>query len=348
MAAPYPLAKMIELVAPRLNAALISRANLDRIVDLSRDVPHWQCAGFECRLGEAAASADFGIHIRRRDGLAGPDASASPDAWRRLERFSRQWTAARSLLSLSIPAVSLEYDVSDPDAPGRAAPSVFFSIHPGPCGPRSSSSDSIAAACHTVVRTVLDALGVSSAHADESLDRCCRVLLPRVPFLQFGVWLTRSLTTFRVCAPGLPLNEIRPVVRELGWLGPADAYAARWRDLSRFTDRVSLHLDVGERVGPRLGVEVGFAEASAAFNAHDPDDTRFCDYLVDTGMCLPEKRDALFDWVGGFRMSGRAGGHSSDLFLRTISHVKLVYQPCRAPEAKAYLAVGYVPSGLEH
>ncbi|MEO7275963.1 MAG: hypothetical protein ABIX28_21290 [Vicinamibacterales bacterium] len=348
MAAPHPLAEMIELVAPRLDAALISRDNIDRIIALSRDVPHWQCAGFECRLGEADPGADFGIHVRRRDGLAGPAASPSPDAWRRLEQFSRQWTAARSLLALAIPAVSLEYDVSDPHASPQTAPSVFFSIHPGPCHPRQSSSDSVAGACHTVVKTVLEALGVPSAHADETLDRCCRVLLPRVPFLQFGVWLTRSLTTFRVCAPGLPLSEIRPVVRELGWLGPADAYAARWRDLSSFTDRVSLHLDVGERVGPRLGVEVGFAEASAAFDPHDPDDTRFCDYLVNTGLCLPEKRDALFNWVGGFRLRSPADADSSDLFLRTISHIKLVYQPYRAPQAKAYLAVGYVPSGIEH
>ena len=244
--------------------------------------------------------------------------------------------------------MSLEYDVSDPDASRLTAPSVFFSIHPGPCSRWPSSSDSVADACHTVVRTVLDALGVPSAHADGTLARCCRVLLPRVPFLQFGVWLTRSMTTFRVCAPGLPLSEIRPVVRELGWLGPADAYAARWRDLASFTDRVSLHLDVAERVGPRLGVEVGFAEASAAFDAHDPDDTAFADYLVDTGLCLPEKRDALFNWVGGFRLRSHAGADSSDLFLRTISHVKLVYQSSRAPQAKAYLAVGYVPSGIEH
>jgi len=348
MAAPYPLAGMIEMIAPRLHPSLISRDNLDRIVDLSRDVPHWQCAGFECRLGDPSPSADFGIHVRRRDGLAAPGESASPDAWRRLEQFSRQWTTARSLLSLAIPAVSLEFDVSDPGAPRRTAPSVFFSIHPGPRGLDRASSESVARDCHVVVRTVLDSLGVSSRHADETLQRCCRVLLPRVPFLQFGVWLTRSLTTFRVCAPALPLSEIRPVVRELGWLGPADAYAGQWRDLSNFTDRVSLHLDVGERVGPRLGVEVGLAEPSAAFNADDPEDTRFCDYLVDAGMCLPEKRDALFDWVGGFRLGGAAGLDTSELFLRTISHVKLVYQPCRAPEAKAYIAVGYVPTGIEH
>jgi len=347
MAAPYPLAGMIQMVAPRLNPALVSRDTIDRVVDLSRDLPRWQCAGFECRLGEASANADFGIHVRRRDGLSAPSESGSPEAWRRLQQFSSQWTSGRSLLGLAIPAVSLEFDVSDPKAPHRTAPSVFFSIHPGR-GPRHESQASIAQACHVVVRTVLDSLGVPSGHADDALERCCRVLLHRVPFLQFGVWLTRSLTTFRVCAPALPLGAIPAVVRELGWLGPADAYAAQWRDLSRFTDRVSLHLDVAERVGPRLGLEVGFAESSAAFNADDPEDTRFCDYLVDAGMCRPDKRDALFDWVGGFRLGGPAGGDALGLFLRTISHVKVVYQPGRAPEAKAYLAVGYLPTGIEH
>ena len=188
-----------------------------------------------------------------------------------------------------------------------------------------------------------------AAGAGHKLEECFRVLLPRVSFLQFGVWLGRSVDTFRICAPGLRLRDIRAVVQALRWSGPSDAYESHWRDLLPFGDRGALHLDVGTDISARLGLEVNFGEASAALNPHDPDDTRFFDYLVEKDLCLPEKRDALFSWVGGFRLpdDGSEKG-TAPLFLRTISHVKLVYQPDQAPQAKAYLAVGRVDSQTRH
>jgi hypothetical protein len=39
---------------------------------------------------------------------------------------------------------------------------------------------------------------------------------------------------------------------------------------------------------------------------------------------------------------------TAPLYLRTISHVELVFQPDEAPPAKAYLAVGRVDERSQH
>ena len=65
-------------------------------------------------------------------------------------------------------------------------------------------------------------------------------------------------------------------------------------------------------------------------------------------MCLPEKRDAVLSWVGAFRIGGPHDEAGAALFLRTVSHVKLVFEPDQPPQAKAYLAVGRVDRPTEH
>jgi hypothetical protein len=357
MSTPSQLATMVDIVAPRLHPALICRDNVDSIRAIARVIPSWQCAGFECRLGNAAPRADFGVHLRRAHGIpidgelldeGGPLDSDSGDAWHRLRRFARAWSRRESILWQAVPAVSLEFDVHGPRAPRVAAPSIFFSIRFGSCAPGRSNAGAVDA-CRAVVQAVLDALAVDVADAGRKLEECFRVLLPRVSFLQFGVWLGRSVDTFRICAPGLRLRDIHAVVQALRWSGPSDAYESQWRDLLQFGDTGALHLDVGTEVSAKLGVEVNFGEASASWNRHDPEDTRFFDYLIENDLCLPEKRDAVLSWVGGFRLfeDARDTG-TAPLFLRTISHVKLVFQPEQAPQAKAYLAVGHVASETRH
>src|SRR5207249_650425 len=74
------------------------------------------------------------------------------------------------------------------------------------------------------------------------------------------------------------------------------------------------------------------------------------DHLVEIGLCLPAKRDALVAypgvsseqtdaerWPAGMaRVSEFLGGRTTGLFLRVLHHVKIVYEPGAALEAKAY------------
>jgi hypothetical protein len=352
MLTPYSLERIITAVTPRLDPTMICRDNLNTILRIASFLPHWQCTGFECRLGNPEPYVDFGVQLRREQWMANNSAviasaktinAASRDVWRRLHRFARVWAQTQSLLSQATSAISLEFDVHRPQ-PALVAPSVFFSIHPGPRGPEVPASYNAADTCSKVVRALLEVL---VDHVSDSvlnkLEECFKVVLEKIPFLQFGVWLARPTDRFRICAPGIPLVEVQRIVNALQWEGPADAFESYWSELLQFGNKGCLHLDIGKVVSPKLGIEVSLDDRD------DTESTRFFDYLVQKKLCLPEKRNAILFWVGGFRLSrnGAAScGEETPIFLRRVSHVKLVYEPGKAPMAKAYLTVGRAWSGL--
>jgi hypothetical protein len=359
MLTPYSLERIITAVTPRLNpTTLICRDNLNVILGIASFMPHWQCTGFECRLGNPEPYVDFGVNLRREDCMATNwtvianaktiDAG-SREVWRRLHGFAHVWAQTQSLLSQAISAISLEFDVRRPQA-ALVAPSVFFSIHPGPCGPEVSAGCNGVDTCSKVVRALLEVLveHVSDGVLNK-LEECFKVLLQKVPFLQFGVWLARPTDNFRICAPGIPLVELRRIVHALQWEGPANAYESHWCELLEFGEKGCLHLDIGKVVSAKLGIEVPFDDSSVCMKREDRESTRLFDYLVQKKLCLPEKRDAVLSWVGGFRLSinGTAScGEETPIFLRRVSHVKIIYEPDEAPTAKAYLTVGRAWSSL--
>jgi len=358
MPTQYALETIITAIAPRIDPALISRDNLNTILTIAHFLPLWRCTGFECRLGTPEPHADFGVHLTREDWIASESVvvanakavnAASCDVWWRLHRLAEVWADTKSLVSQAVPAMSLEFDVHRLPVP-LAAPSIFFSIHPGPCGPETSASNKAVDTCSKVARELLEVLAVNvSDDVQNKLEDCFKALLPKVPFLQFGIWLARPADTLRICAPGIPLLEIKPALNKLRWQGPTDAYETRWCDLLQFRDKGSLHLDVGKGVSAKLGIEVPFDDDSAYMNKNDPESTRFFDYLVEKNLCLPEKRDAVLSWVGGFRLSSDSPASSTKvepIFLRRVSHVKMVYEPDQAPMAKVYLSIGRVPDQI--
>ena len=70
--------------------------------------------------------------------------------------------------------------------------------------------------------------------------------------------------------------------------------------------------------------------------------------LVKAGLCAPEKRDAALAWSGydTFRTAPEtwpvAAAGRRGFCVRSLSHIKVVCQPDRQPEAKVYLAFGWL------
>jgi hypothetical protein len=81
----------------------------------------------------------------------------------------------------------------------------------------------------------------------------------------------------------------------------------------------------------------------------------FLDYLVEVGLCISAKRDALLVWPGLTKKSDCPelwpanlmlgdlffGSKAYSVFWRRINHIKIAYQPDELPSAKAYLAFGH-------
>jgi hypothetical protein len=106
-------------------------------------------------------------------------------------------------------------------------------------------------------------------------------------------------------------------------------------------ERPHLSFDINAEILPRIGLEGSFPHPPG----REPRWAELFARLVTRGLCSPEERDAILAWPGydTFWTAAedwpleRAGPHG--FCVRSLSHVKVVAQPSRAPEAKAYLLV---------
>jgi hypothetical protein len=148
-----------------------------------------------------------------------------------------------------------------------------------------------------------------------------------------------------------------PVRMEIFGLDPAGALAYLHRvaphaapplteiaPLFEGIDRPHLSFDLGTEILPRVGLEGSFARQR---------EPRWADLfarLVARGLCTTAERDAILAWPGYDTFwtatadwpLERAGiGGMSGFCVRALSHVKVVAQPGRPPEAKVYLLASY-------
>jgi hypothetical protein len=128
------------------------------------------------------------------------------------------------------------------------------------------------------------------------------------------------------------LETVAPsLVREFGGIAP----------LFDGVERLHLSLDIGEEISPRFGVEGSFPRLPH----HEPRWGELFARLEERGLSDPAKREAVLAWPGhdSFWTAPRhwpvaeAGG--GGYCVRSLSHVKVVGQAGRPPEAKAYLLV---------
>jgi hypothetical protein len=123
------------------------------------------------------------------------------------------------------------------------------------------------------------------------------------------------------------------------------------KDLAHQVSRVVLHITITENgVDQKIGLECSFAPDKYHL------ETRwrsFFNYLVKKGLCLPEKKDALLEFIGvdqddtkrifdttSYRPIVKFENNDcSGALVRYISHIKLVYEPNQVLSAKAYPGV---------
>jgi hypothetical protein len=105
------------------------------------------------------------------------------------------------------------------------------------------------------------------------------------------------------------------------------------------TDRPHLSFDISSKALSRLGMEGSFLRQPK----REPRWAELLARLVESGLCTPEKRDAVLTWGGNdsywtapdswpVEMRGKSG-----FCIRALSHIKVVGELGRPPHAKAYL-----------
>jgi hypothetical protein len=277
--------------------------------------------GVECRLGPAATPADLAFCISAASGVRETLAQHAGDAHRDgpgIATFLARWCDARSPLHAGVPVLWLEFD-HDPRATGRASPFVVYKIAEE-IGARETMA--------VLVREGVGALAVSADAAADAAERCLAALPVGARLLHVGVMSRRGTASVRLVV-AVTRSEVSGVLRGLAWPGAASAVGTALEALWPGDSTLAVHLDVGDPIGPRVGVE--FYRPSSPLD--DPLWNPLLDGLVRMGSCTPAKRSAVAAWPS---REPDANDERSSLLRQLL--VKVVFEHDDVPEAKAYLA----------
>jgi hypothetical protein len=297
--------------------------------------------GFECRLGEAAAEADFAVCIGRRPGeaeslAAWAAAQGDTGVWPRLARLA----AALQADAAPMHNCWLEFDVAGAPV---AIPSVFVGSRNLTRTPQAPGGG-LAASCAWLGTMVALLRGEEALPAalECHIAAVLAALPPGASMYQVGAMTARAGAPVRLCLRGLPMTAIPGFLARAGWRGEVEQALTR---LAGMVDDVRLGLDVTEAgIGPRLGLEC-YLNPDARLAKRLP---ALVAALIARGLCLEANGIGLLAWPGLtherrhaaiWPASLRAGAPGEgNLFRRWVHHVKVTLEPGGKPTAKAYLA----------
>ncbi|HEX3789700.1 MAG TPA: hypothetical protein VHW44_17675 [Pseudonocardiaceae bacterium] len=327
------LSVLLPIIAPELLSANASA----RITRWAADFP--PVAGMvEAHLGGDLPRGDLLLRFPR----GGPaiDGPADGPVWARLREFDRDWARPGSSLA-AFGQTWLEFDLpDDPSATELPIPSFFADLD---LAPGNTAGDQIAA-----VRAALAILRAGAPAPLDLVSRCVGELPPGARLLSLGLMFSRPTDAVRVCLADLRADDVPAYLARIGWAGSAELLRAVGDRLAGFTSTVALALDVDSVVRPRLGVEYHLEVRGGRLRGSVERWAPFLDRLVTDGLCAPHKRDPLLACIGFDRdptgwpaeLRAAAQRHGPDVLsvlMCRLNHVKVVVEPGRPTEAKAYL-----------
>jgi hypothetical protein len=352
------LSEYIRLIKAHLPIALIDTAQWDSILGISDILPSAMTTffGFECRLGNAEAKADFLLcadasEAGRRVLAANaynidlPKTLFHHPVWQHIRLFSTNWESEASVLYDRIRNVWLEFDTATPTDSMIPVPSCFVAPEPIFVTP-ALQQDHPHAAIWDIALPLL--LGHELAQATkQNLIQCIAQLPEHAYIFQIGLMLARESDTVRLCIRDIPPQALVTYLQGLNWPGNLDRLNALLTEITPMVDRIDLDIDVSDILHPKIGLECYL------FKQPKFDDrwNNFLDYLVLQGHCLLQKRQALIEYPGYIRqklapdlwpsdmrkLGGLLGTGYEWVVFKGLHHIKLVYQADELKEAKAYL-----------
>jgi hypothetical protein len=300
-------------------APLFAPRPVERLRDAARYLPGGVLAALEARLAPEDEAIDLSVRLQRPSEVRDLARIPMPPA---IHEFLARWAQSGDPLT-RVPSIWLELDL--PSEPGILVPSVCAKL------PADAEPGWLAG-------TLLPALAGESPSPDlrALLLRCLAEIPPPARPLYLFSLFPRPGSPVRLEVFGLDPAGIGSYLRRVA---PASAErVASAAGLLAGAERIHLSIDLGSEVLPRIGVEGSFPRLPR----REPRWAELFDRLVDRGLCAPAKRDAALSWPGydSFRTAPERWPEAAGIggfCARALSHVKLVSQPDREPEAKVYL-----------
>lgn len=333
------MADYLKVLTPYLHPELVSPLALSPIKALAKHLPTFSTGGFECRLGVDQLRVDFQVNL---DHLTSnlPKALLTHSTWQSFHDFYQEWIEPTSFLHKNVDNIWLEFDIIEPISQ-IPVPCIFLALN-----------QKIVCQTQDMVEMALRLLKPSNVSRLESNLRLCVDSLPNGAHLtHIGVMLSRSVKEMRVNIKGISPANLLNYLIQIGWKDSTNQLLCLVSTLSDLVDEIVLTFDIGETIYPRIGLECFLEKQPHA----EPRWQLFLDYLVERGLCTPVKKNALLLWPGFCQKADHPdvwpknlswtncflGSQALSVFWRTISLIKIIYQPGSPLEAKGYLAFSH-------
>lgn len=339
----FPLARTLDAWRAHLPRALVAASAWARVQRAAAHLPAPLTTAIylECRLAGGAGAVDliFRVDAPGRDLLAAR-ASGLPagDGWEAMARFCARWAAGRGDAWRHVRHLWLELDL-DPATPVGAplpTPSVF--VEPDPAAAAVLSPRGWTGWISEWAR-VLAPSGLSPG-AEDALHGVLAARPPgaRVPYA--GFMLSRPGAAVRVYLAGLDASSVPRLLDGARWPGDPRIAATLGAAPPSTPPPGMLHLDVGDGVLPRLGVEYTLERRGQVRGVLA--EGAFLDGLVARGLCSEAKAAGLRAWPG---CETRTLPHElwPSRVVRRVNCIKLLFDGAAAPVAKGYLLAFHLP-----
>ncbi len=348
----YTLGDFFPPLESRLRG-IISPLYIERCRKLADTLPGALSAfwGFEVPLGQAERTADFLLCCTQEEGhsriLADrnsqfrirPDLQHLP-AWTKTRNFCQVWEDVDRELYGQLLNTWLEFDISRSEPPYE--PSLFFGTPP----PERASPEIRREIIFSALR-VLEPFIITPKFG-EMLDR---VLAPRDQswVFQVGMMLARPTKAIRLCFRDLAIPQgATALLEDLEWIGDLKSLEALLEELSLHCASIDIDIDLGEAVGPKIGIECSFDR-----NQKTPFYTeQFCQWLMQRNIIDQEYALSLCSYTGLvhqdadrdvwpeelLKLAAISGPDVANYIACWVHHIKVTVEPDLPLSAKAYLA----------
>ncbi|MGL6345162.1 MAG: hypothetical protein ACRC80_39175, partial [Waterburya sp.] len=180
---------------------------------------------------------------------------------------------------------------------------------------------------------------------------------PGAEVYQIGVMLPRQSESqaVRICVKNIATDQLLEYLKNLGWSHSLGTLNSLLSEISNFVDEINLSFSVENTILPKVGFECYVDESSKKLSNILVKWQQFLDYLVKHELCPVEEANSLLNWSGyseakldqeiGSSDLAKASAfvypHLKSIILKKLNHIKIVFQPDRPLQTKAYLWFGH-------
>lgn len=350
----FPLAGTLGLAARHAGPELVPDDARQRVIRVAGRIPAalTRAAYLECRLRDGPDPVDLIFRVEkpgaeilagRNPAIGAGQLGGGGAAWDAVRALCGAWLDGGDPAWARVRHLWLELDLDAPSGPGAPPvppPSVFLAFEDDATA--AMDADALLALLDVVLAPL-----VPGGMDAESRARLRGVLLRRPPGAAMpyaGIMLSRPRPAVRVYLSRVPGAAVPALLDQVGW--PEEETRDAARVLGELHAGVSpelgmLHLDVLEgALLPRLGLEYTLERGPQVKGRVA--ERRFVDRLVECGLCRPERRDALLAWPG-YEVHTLRHELWPSWLIRRVNCIKLVHEPDREAQAKAYLLAFHQP-----